>query len=50
MTLFMLLDPTITGPVGTITFLQGTGLMKVRYDRSLVRTQEGDIVDGTLRK
>lgn len=38
------------GPVGTITFMKGTGLMKVRYDRSLVRTQEGDIVDGTLRK
>lgn len=32
------------GPVGIITFLKGSGLMKVRYDRTLTRTAEGDIV------
>lgn len=32
------------GPVGIITFLKGSGLMKVRYDRTLTRTHEGDIV------
>jgi hypothetical protein len=33
------------GPVGIITYLSGTGLMKVRYDRSLVRQINGDIVE-----
>lgn len=32
------------GPVGIITFLKGSGLMKVRYDRTLIHTTEGDIV------
>lgn len=32
------------GPVGIITFLKGSGLMKVHYDRTLTRTMEGDIV------
>ena len=32
------------GPVGTITFLKGSGLMKVRYDRTLARTGTGDII------
>jgi|GEM_PF-710073 hypothetical protein len=32
------------GPVGIITFLKGSGLMKVRYDRTLTRTNEGDII------
>ncbi|MCB0756854.1 MAG: hypothetical protein KDC01_00230 [Flavobacteriales bacterium] len=31
-------------PVGIISFLNGTGLMKVRYDRRLVRRSDGDIV------
>ena len=38
------------GPVGTITFVKGSGLMKVRFDRSLVRTSDGDIVLGDQRK
>lgn len=32
------------GPVGSITFLKGSGLMKVQYNRSLARTSTGDIV------
>lgn len=32
------------GPVGIITFRKGTGLMKVSYDRSMVRNRNGDIV------
>lgn len=31
------------GPVGIITFLKGSGLMKIRYDRTLVRNSDGDI-------
>lgn len=38
------------GPVGIITYLKGTGLMKVRYDRSLVRNSNGDIVENTARR
>ena len=36
------------GPVGVITFRKGTGLMKVQYDRSLVRSSVGDIVSNDL--
>lgn len=32
------------GPVGIITFRKGTGLMKVSYDRSMVRNRNGEIV------
>ena len=32
------------GPVGVIRFSKSTGLMKVVYDRSLVRSSAGDIV------
>lgn len=32
------------GPVGIITYQKGTGLMKVKYDRSLVRKSNGDVV------
>ncbi len=35
------------GPVGIITYLKGTGLMKVKYDRSLVRLDDGFIVENT---
>ncbi|MBS1943401.1 MAG: hypothetical protein JST38_21265 [Bacteroidetes bacterium] len=38
------------GPVGIITYLKGTGLMKVKYDRSLVRTGNGDIVENAARR
>lgn len=33
------------GPVGIITFRKGSGLMQVKYDRTLVRTSEGEIVE-----
>lgn len=36
------------GPVGIITYVKGTGQMKVKYDRSLVRLGNGDIVANTL--
>lgn len=32
------------GPVGIITYRKGTGLMKVSYDRSMVRNRNGEIV------
>lgn len=37
------------GPVGIITYHKGTGLMKVKYDRSLVRTGNGDIVENAAQ-
>ena len=39
-------DPNVgyAGPVGTISFLKGSGLMKVRYDRTLV-TRNAQLVE-----
>lgn len=36
------------GPVGVIRFLKGSGLMKIKYDHSLVRSNDGDIVSNDV--
>lgn len=36
------------GPVGVIRFLKGSGVMNVKYDHSLVRSSDGDIVSNVI--